>query len=59
VLGAIAGAVLTRLTGAHALWLISIFAMALALGAMFIPRPLQRRFNHRIAPHRRADGGVK
>ncbi|AJC77384.1 hypothetical protein IE4803_CH00117 [Rhizobium etli bv. phaseoli str. IE4803] len=54
VLGAIAGAVLTRLTGSHALWLVSIFAMALALAAMFIPRPLQRRFNQKIAPHNRA-----
>lgn len=51
VLGAIAGAVLTRLTGAHALWLVSIFAMALALVAMFIPRPLQRRFNQKLVPH--------
>ncbi|MBX4910708.1 MULTISPECIES: YoaK family protein [Rhizobium] len=51
MLGAIAGAVLTRLTGAHALWLVSIFAMALALVAMFIPRPLQRRFNQKLAPH--------
>ncbi|MBX5136366.1 DUF1275 domain-containing protein [Rhizobium lentis] len=51
VLGAIAGAVLTRLSGAHALWLVSIFAMALALATMFIPRPLQRRFNQKFAPH--------
>ncbi|ARO28127.1 hypothetical protein NXC14_CH00108 [Rhizobium sp. NXC14] len=51
VLGAIAGAVLTRLSGAHALWLVSIFAMALALATMFIPRPLQRRFNQKLAPH--------
>ncbi|MBB3355177.1 hypothetical protein CO660_21805 [Rhizobium sp. L9] len=51
MLGAIAGAVLTRLSGAHALWLVSIFAMALALVAMFIPRPLQRRFNQKLAPH--------
>ncbi|MDF0695845.1 YoaK family protein [Rhizobium sp. MC63] len=51
VAGAIAGAVLTRLTGAHALWLVSIFAMALALAAMYIPRPLQRRFNQKLAPH--------
>ncbi|MDO3435732.1 YoaK family protein [Rhizobium sp. CBN3] len=51
MLGAIAGAVLTRLTGAHALWLVSIFAMALALVAKFIPRPLQRRFNQKLAPH--------
>ncbi|WP_064681610.1 YoaK family protein [Rhizobium bangladeshense] len=54
VLGAIAGAVLTRLVGAHALWLVAIFAMALALAAMFIPRPLQRRFNQKLAPHRSA-----
>ena len=51
VLGAIVGAVLTRLTGAHALWLVSLFAMALALVAMLIPRPLQRRFNQKIPPH--------
>ncbi|MDK4731938.1 YoaK family protein [Rhizobium sp. CNPSo 3490] len=51
VLGAIAGAVMTRLSGAHALWLVSIFAMALALATMFIPRPLQRRFNQKLAPH--------
>ncbi|MBX4866248.1 DUF1275 domain-containing protein [Rhizobium bangladeshense] len=54
VLGAIAGAVLTRLTGAHALWLVAIFAMALAIAAMFIPRPLQRRFNQKLAPQRPA-----
>jgi len=54
VLGAIAGAVLTRQTGAHALWLVAIFAMALALAAMFIPRPLQRRFNQKPAPHHSA-----
>ncbi|WP_064693295.1 YoaK family protein [Rhizobium aegyptiacum] len=54
VLGATAGAVLTRLVGAHALWLVAIFAMALALAAMFIPRPLQRRFNQKLAPHRSA-----
>jgi uncharacterized membrane protein YoaK (UPF0700 family) len=51
VLGAITGAVLTRFTGAHALWLVSLLAMLLALAAMFIPRPLQRRFNQKIAPH--------
>jgi uncharacterized membrane protein YoaK (UPF0700 family) len=49
VLGAIAGAVLTRLAGAHALWLVSLFAMVLALAAMLIPRPLQRRFNQKVA----------
>ncbi|MBX4898591.1 YoaK family protein [Rhizobium bangladeshense] len=54
VLGAIAGAVLTRLTGAHALWLVAIFAMALAIAATFIPRPLQRRFNQKLAPQRPA-----
>jgi len=32
---------------AHALWLVSLFAMMLALAAMFIPRPLQRRFNQK------------
>ena len=52
VLGAIAGAVLTRLVGAHALWLVSLFAMGLAFAAMLIPRPLQRRFNQKIAAHR-------
>ncbi|EJB04790.1 uncharacterized membrane protein YoaK (UPF0700 family) [Rhizobium sp. BK619] len=59
VLGAIAGAVLTRLTGAHALWMVSLFAMVLALAAMFIPRPLQRRFNQKIAPHRPAVAPAK
>ncbi|MGR9248616.1 YoaK family protein [Rhizobium leguminosarum] len=59
VLGAIAGAVLTRLTGAHALWLVSLFAMMLALAAMLIPRPLQRRFNQKITPHRSAVARVK
>ena len=54
VLGAIAGAVLTRLVGAHALWLVSLFAMGLAFAAMLIPRPLQRRFNQKIAAHRSA-----
>jgi len=40
--------------GAQALWLVSVFAMALAIVALFIPRPLQRRFNQKIAtpqPH--------
>ncbi|RFC00167.1 hypothetical protein B5K11_00310 [Rhizobium leguminosarum bv. trifolii] len=54
VLGAIAGAVLTRQTGGHALWMVSLFAMVLALAAMFIPRPLQRRFNQKPAPHHSA-----
>lgn len=54
VLGAIAGAVLTQLVGAHALWLVSLFAMGLAFAAMLIPRPLQRRFNQKIAAHRSA-----
>ncbi|XAZ23585.1 DUF1275 domain-containing protein [Sinorhizobium sp. B11] len=49
VLGAISGALMTRLVGAQALWLVSIFAMALAIVALFIPRPLQRRFNQKIA----------
>jgi uncharacterized membrane protein YoaK (UPF0700 family) len=51
VLGAIVGVVLTRLVGAHALWLVSLLTMAVAFVAMFIPRPLQRRFNQRIALH--------
>jgi uncharacterized membrane protein YoaK (UPF0700 family) len=59
VLGAIAGAVLTRLTGAHALWLVSLFAMVLALAAVLIPRPLQRRFNQGTTPHRSAAARVK
>jgi uncharacterized membrane protein YoaK (UPF0700 family) len=59
VLGAIAGAVLTRQTGAQALWAVSLFAMVLALAAMFIPRPLQRRFNQKIAPHRSAVARAK
>ena len=54
IAGAIAGAVLTRLTGAQALWLVSVFAMALAFAAMFIPRPLQRRFNQKLAAHHSA-----
>ena len=49
VLGAISGALMTRLVGAPALWLVSIFAMALAIVGLFIPRPLQRRFNQKIA----------
>ncbi|EJT03267.1 YoaK family protein [Rhizobium sp. CCGE 510] len=59
LLGAIAGALLTRLTGAHALWLVSLFAMVLAFVARFIPRPLQRRFNQKIAPHRSAVARAK
>jgi uncharacterized membrane protein YoaK (UPF0700 family) len=54
VLGAISGALMTHLVGAQALWLVSVFAMALAIAALFIPRPLQRRFNQKIAtpqPH--------
>ncbi|EJZ17116.1 transmembrane protein [Rhizobium sp. Pop5] len=59
VLGAIAGAVLTRLVGGHALWLVSLFAMALSLAAMLIPRPLQRRFNQQIPPNRSVIAGRK
>ena len=51
VLGAIVGAVLTRLVGSHALWLVSLLTMAVACAAIFIPRPLQRRFNQKIAAH--------
>ncbi|WP_454853107.1 YoaK family protein [Rhizobium binxianense] len=51
VLGAIVGAVLTRLVGSHALWLVSLLTMAVACATMFIPRPLQRRFNQKIAAH--------
>ncbi|MNL81377.1 hypothetical protein D3C87_2084710 [compost metagenome] len=54
MLGAIGGALMAHLLGAQALWLVSVFAMALAIVALFIPRPLQRRFNQKIAapqPH--------
>jgi hypothetical protein len=33
--------------------------MILALAAMFIPRPLQRRFNQKIAPHHSAIARAK
>ncbi|MBB6488125.1 YoaK family protein [Rhizobium lusitanum] len=46
--GAVIGALLARTFGAHALWLVSMVALALALSTLFIPRPLQRRFNQRF-----------
>jgi len=46
--GAIIGALLAGAFGAHALWLVSMVALVLALSTLFIPRPLQRRFNQRF-----------
>lgn len=50
--GAVTGAVLTRLAGAHALWLVALFALCIALATMFIPRPMQHRFGQRFPPQR-------
>jgi uncharacterized membrane protein YoaK (UPF0700 family) len=46
--GAVIGALLASALGAHALWLVSMVALVLALSTLFIPRPLQRRFNQRF-----------
>ncbi|MGY5780531.1 YoaK family protein [Rhizobium sp. LEGMi135b] len=46
--GAVIGALLANALGARALWLVSIVALVLALVTLFIPRPLQRRFNQRL-----------
>jgi uncharacterized membrane protein YoaK (UPF0700 family) len=43
--GAIVGALLAHIAGTGALWFISVFAMLVALAALLIPKPLQRRFN--------------
>ncbi|MBM7050353.1 MULTISPECIES: YoaK family protein [Rhizobium] len=48
ILGAVIGALLTGALGAHALWLVSMVALVLALSTFFIPKPLQRRFNQRF-----------
>lgn len=50
--GAVTGAVLTRLAGAHALWLVALFALCIALATMLIPRPLQHRFGQRFSVQR-------
>jgi uncharacterized membrane protein YoaK (UPF0700 family) len=47
--GAVLGAVLVHLFGAEALWFVSMVALLVAIGTLFIPRPLQQRFGHRIA----------
>jgi uncharacterized membrane protein YoaK (UPF0700 family) len=49
LLGAIAGALLTQVAGASALWVVAAFAMLIALAARLIPKPLQRRFNQSAA----------
>lgn len=46
--GAVIGALLASALGARALWLVSMVALVLALSTLFIPRPLQRRFNQRF-----------
>lgn len=46
--GAVIGALLANALGAAALWLVSMVALILALSTLFIPRPLQRRFNQRF-----------
>lgn len=46
--GAVIGALLAGALGAHALWLVSMVALVIALSTLFIPRPLQRRFNQRF-----------
>lgn len=48
IVGAVIGALLTGALGAHALWLVSMVALVLALSTFFIPKPLQRRFNQRF-----------
>lgn len=48
IVGAVLGALLAGSFGSHALWLVSMVALLLALVTLFIPRPLQRRFNQRF-----------
>ena len=48
IIGAILGALLAGAFGSHALWLVSMVALSLAFATLFIPRPLQRRFNQRL-----------
>ncbi|WP_112795587.1 YoaK family protein [Rhizobium sp. SYY.PMSO] len=48
IVGAVIGALLANALGAHALWLVSMVALVLALATLFIPRPLQRRFSQRL-----------
>jgi uncharacterized membrane protein YoaK (UPF0700 family) len=51
--GALIGAVLAHRLGASALWLAAIAALVVAFAMMLIPKPLRRRFNHRIGPLRK------
>jgi uncharacterized membrane protein YoaK (UPF0700 family) len=47
--GAVLGALLVRKFAGEALWFVSSIALIVATATIFIPRPLQQRFNHRIA----------
>jgi uncharacterized membrane protein YoaK (UPF0700 family) len=47
--GAILGALLVRKFAAEALWFVSFIVLLVAIATIFIPRPLQQRFNQRIA----------
>lgn len=51
--GAVCGAFLTRFAGAHALWIVSLAALAIALSTALLPRPLQLHFQQRIIHGRR------
>jgi uncharacterized membrane protein YoaK (UPF0700 family) len=48
--GAVVGALLTHAVGATTLWVISVFAMLVALAPLLVPKPLQRRFRQVPAP---------
>lgn len=47
--GAVLGAVLVHIFAAEALRFVSMITLLVAIATIFIPRPLQHRFNHRIA----------
>jgi uncharacterized membrane protein YoaK (UPF0700 family) len=49
ITGASLGAVLAGVAGSRALWIVSLICILAALGTLFIPRPLRRRFNQSLA----------
>lgn len=51
--GAVSGAFLTKYAGSHALWLVSLLALVVALATAMLPRPLHLHFQQPIMPARR------
>ncbi|MCQ1834907.1 YoaK family protein [Neorhizobium galegae] len=51
--GAVTGAFLTKYAGSHALWIVSVLALAVALATALLPRPLHLHFQQPIVSTRR------